>query len=122
MTFRKNDIEMVRICCISSVNGSPHAQCVVHVHMYMYIMGVTRKCSREGHNFQPKDFVCFSPQKSFKRAFFANFRIFRTKLRTFRTYEMKKIVDFSRAVGKIVDFSRAVGKQLKISRFFDVLD
>ena len=75
-------------------------------------MGVTRKFSREGHNFQPKMFCSLFCTKSLKTAIFAISFIFGPKLGAFKTYKMKKIVDFS----------RAGGKKGKISRFFDVLD
>ena len=49
-------------------------------------MGVTRKFSREGHNFQPNFFSPFCT-KSFKAAIFG---IFRTKVGAFKTYKIKK--------------------------------
>ena len=72
------------------------------------IMGVTRKFSREGHDFQQKSLFC---TKSLKTAIFANLSNFRTKLEAFKAIKLKKIVDFS----------RADGKKWKISRFFGVL-
>ena len=60
----------------------------------MFNTGVTRKFSREGHNFLPKKFSRFCTKV--KNGIFVNLRIFGTKLDALSTIKKKKIVDFSR--------------------------
>ena len=76
--------------------------CANSYSFFATYMGVTRKFSREGHDFQQKSLFC---TKSLKTAIFANLSNFRTKLEAFKAIKIKNRRFFARRRQKMENFA-----------------